>query len=867
MQKKILVIGAAHLDIVGNYQKNSDNEHVYKDGTFYVEVGGVAFNIASTLCHNDYPVHLFTVANSDSTSEGIIEKTLVSRGIEHTIQKVNAKSESGFVAQTFSTPDNTAHILETGITAPLIDNSTLDKDRLRQCIRRADLVAVDCNVKHQEIAKIHRMCQEYVKPLFICSVSESKVGRALNYPGLADYPYELFSVNASEVNRWAPAWELLTANDADGIKAICTRFSTRHLLITNGKNGYKVFSANGKIREFNGPSNTVVASEIGAGDALFAAILADYSDYGDLNWKRSVEQVHDFVREVLASDFATVKYRREIPHVNGTLNGNDGLRRERYIINPVKLQGFRKKEKVRIMNCQLDASEIEFDPYHMGKVDYTRHNMASGEQMELITNYVQDSYNHGRKVDLVVFPELTVSKEQLARLRDLSAETQSIIVAGSQYYDENGHILDADNYGDVPRDDEALKAYNTATVLVCGEAYPTQKIFPSPSEIVLGSRVSEGREILKFCDSPIGNFVVIICYDFAKFAENDILEKLKSEHRDLDFIVIIALQKVSKRYYIAPIGQLCAQLQDDNGAYLIYCNALIRGHSDGNSAFFAYIHDRHYNELKAGGYSDLDPITKVLEHRDERLFISFDVDTRTKKLAKLSSDHRPLEKFHITNYPGLEKTSLPGTKNTAPQPTVNHIGSATAHGDLMVTFNEFQKFYRTKQDSYIGYLQWYIERIWLWFEAYGPFRIALGLPQADGQFDIPIACGITPMRLSKIKHHSNWKHERSFFALGVCQSTQPEDCFWGDKRSRFYQANESDVEGFKPSETHLIIPIKRSAADSGNDQQTGSDKTCLGVITISTVQKELLKEEDRYRYYNQIFPLISGIDAILNQVN
>ncbi len=67
----ILVIGAAHLDIVGDYGHHVSHT-TDKPGELFYSVGGTAYNLCATLAQNSVPCSFITSLKEDSLITPII---------------------------------------------------------------------------------------------------------------------------------------------------------------------------------------------------------------------------------------------------------------------------------------------------------------------------------------------------------------------------------------------------------------------------------------------------------------------------------------------------------------------------------------------------------------------------------------------------------------------------------------------------------------------------------------------------------------------------------------------------------------------------------------------------------------------------
>ena len=63
----ILVIGSAHIDILADYNQETEND-INKEGDILIGIGGVGFNIAANLAYHGLSSKLYTVIKANSYS-------------------------------------------------------------------------------------------------------------------------------------------------------------------------------------------------------------------------------------------------------------------------------------------------------------------------------------------------------------------------------------------------------------------------------------------------------------------------------------------------------------------------------------------------------------------------------------------------------------------------------------------------------------------------------------------------------------------------------------------------------------------------------------------------------------------------------
>lgn len=191
--------------------------------------------------------------------------------------------------------------------------------------------------------------------------------------------------------------------------------------------------------------------------------------------------------------------------------------------------------------------------------------------------------------DIVVLPELSVPEDCIAPVQSWSARTGAIVVAGSHYY--------ADKRGYVSR----------CPVVIGGKVHFVEKLVPSPLEVspVAGQGLQPGKSLAVFKNTAAGDFAVAICSDYL---DNDCKAALLE--RSLDLLCVPAFQSDSAKYH-ARMNIDCEE--ETRGIYLLYSNTRCKGYADGRSAIFAVMDRMYLDGLRNGGFTDLNPSTKICE--------------------------------------------------------------------------------------------------------------------------------------------------------------------------------------------------------------------------------------------------------------
>lgn len=182
--------------------------------------------------------------------------------------------------------------------------------------------------------------------------------------------------------------------------------------------------------------------------------------------------------------------------------------------------------------------------------------------------------------DIIIFPELSIPHEMVDELKKLSEEVGCIVIAGSQYYDECGSLSN-----------------RSPVIFSEREIIYNSKRFPSvPENKWLKKKFLEKGIYHKFLFTKAGNFAVLICMDFLSRELKDNILKLNEEKtKDLDFLIVIALQDNSIRYY-EDFQHIINEKADrpGDGLYILYSNCIdnYTKYSDGLSSFWGYMPDK-----------------------------------------------------------------------------------------------------------------------------------------------------------------------------------------------------------------------------------------------------------------------------------
>lgn len=259
--------------------------------------------------------------------------------------------------------------------------------------------------------------------------------------------------------------------------------------------------------------------------------------------------------------------------------------------------------KVKVMVCQLD-----FD--HMAHTKGVRlHFVDNGVDNRI---YLRRFLNiaSSQKVDLLVFPELTIPSEFIDELVEFSKQYDMYIVGGTHYKDTGKGFL------------------SVCPIVTPRGVFNTEKITPSPFETSSFNGgvdgVIPGRIVKVFRGTKVGDFAVTICLDYINDTLRDSLDK-----DSLDFLIVTAFNPKSDEFFYSMQSDV---QRSPDGLYIIYSNtASDEFKVKGRSSLFAFMDDCYKTEFKDRGCTDLNPPNKVYEFGQGNSYCIFAVDLEHKK--------------------------------------------------------------------------------------------------------------------------------------------------------------------------------------------------------------------------------------------
>lgn len=263
--------------------------------------------------------------------------------------------------------------------------------------------------------------------------------------------------------------------------------------------------------------------------------------------------------------------------------------------------GTEKKNKALVMLCQLNWDNIKYEKKH--ELCFIKNNTCLKDSIGSLLNVAQKN-----NVDVVLLPELAIPESFLPTLFEFSKENDIYIIAGTHYK-------------------KVTNGYKSVCPVVLPQGvYFTDKIHPAPAELSSfpGEGLVHGDEVFVFEGTKIGNFAVTICGDFLS-------EEIKNAIgiENIDVLFLPAFMNHSEMYYARMQN---AVENSSNGLYILYSNFIQNSMSaDGKSALFACCDRLFLGQWKERQYTDLKPLYKVYQMKNDSEYAIFEIDLVNKK--------------------------------------------------------------------------------------------------------------------------------------------------------------------------------------------------------------------------------------------
>jgi pseudouridine kinase len=291
-QDYVLVVGAAHLDVIADY-KSANQNRLDKIGQLRYSVGGTGYNITINLGQAGVPVAFLTILKKKGFSSTWIRERLESTRINTEFVELSERiSESGFVAIR-----QDGH-LETAVTSSAIGEHAFPVEVLDDAVKRSRFVVMECNLAVDQMALLLESARRHSKPISVAAVSDSKVLRLLEIG--EHQPFDLVALSEHELSA------VFGGKDVDDPAIICSRLKTKQAIVTGGENGYALLTAGGVTKRYGAPKVDSVVSTTGAGDALLAAVLVNWYKNQNLDLDSAEANIAAAIRSVLQQPGATL---------------------------------------------------------------------------------------------------------------------------------------------------------------------------------------------------------------------------------------------------------------------------------------------------------------------------------------------------------------------------------------------------------------------------------------------------------------------------------------------------------------------------------------------------------------------------------
>lgn len=263
--------------------------------------------------------------------------------------------------------------------------------------------------------------------------------------------------------------------------------------------------------------------------------------------------------------------------------------------------GSEKKNKALVMLCQLNWDNIQYEKKH--ELFFVKNSSCLRDSINSLLNIAQKN-----NVDVILFPELAIPESFLPSLFEFSKENDIYIIAGTHYK-------------------KVTNGYKSVCPVVLPQGvYFTDKIHPAPAELSSfpGEGLVHGDDVFVFEGTKIGNFAVTICGDFLS-------EEIKNAIgiENIDVLFLPAFMNHSEMYYARMQN---AVENSSNGLYILYSNFIQNSMSaDGKSALFACCDRLFLGQWKERQYTDLKPLYKVYQMKNDSEYAIFEIDLVNKK--------------------------------------------------------------------------------------------------------------------------------------------------------------------------------------------------------------------------------------------
>lgn len=275
---KALVVGSAHLDILG--RPSTVSSHKDREGSVTFEVGGTACNVAFGLRKIGADVRLLTAWGDDDISKLLAGKVR-SAHVDLLADEVPGMPVAAFHGQLTVDGD-----LQSAVSAMPIGQYRFSSARIAEALEGIGYVIVDANLHPGAIADVAAAARAKSIPVFGLGVSEDKVERLLAGKGLFTAAF----MNHAECER------LMACLNAVDPTAVAEAFNAS-LFVTRGARGAVVYKSDGDLVRIPPPQLTDIKTLLGVGDAFSAGVI-DAMVRDRLDFYEAAARAEHIVREI-----------------------------------------------------------------------------------------------------------------------------------------------------------------------------------------------------------------------------------------------------------------------------------------------------------------------------------------------------------------------------------------------------------------------------------------------------------------------------------------------------------------------------------------------------------------------------------------
>ena len=275
--KKICVVGACNLDLVGRCYENFRSGDA-SEGELRIQHGGVGRNLAKGLSGAGVDVDFISVLGEDFLGKEVEEELLRENFVFYKISRERSDLFIGLEEQ-----DGELY----GALADMRSIESLGFSELPfSVLKSADALVLDCCLSEDLLAELCHYFQD--RRIYVDGVSIDRVGRIL--PSLCRvHLLKLNQMEACQLTGKEDCYEAVSSLLDQGVGSV---------LLSLGKEGVLHGSRDGFLRKQR--EAKVTYSSLGAGDALFSGFIS--GEMEGLSLEQSLERALDFALNIIERD-------------------------------------------------------------------------------------------------------------------------------------------------------------------------------------------------------------------------------------------------------------------------------------------------------------------------------------------------------------------------------------------------------------------------------------------------------------------------------------------------------------------------------------------------------------------------------------